>query len=272
MAACREIPLMRKLIKDTAYGTTVYLDYLWLRVCVHPCVRSKARQRPMRASANYFPDLRCAFIHIPKAAGTTVNYQLRRWSDQVGGSASTPRNAELTCNLGQLSKHIKATTFRSVVGPDEWNELFTFTFVRNPWELMVSSYFWWRQISYQGRSGIMDSALIRRMSFPEFINSRYGRFFINEHHGTMSDWFTDQGESIVKHVGRVENLHEELQYISAYIGGVLSVELKDPGYFQLHKTDRQSYQKYYDDESKDIVYRRFSDVIEHSGYRFSGIE
>lgn len=266
---------MKRVIKDTAYGTAVYVDYLWLRLCVHPFVRGKATARPMRALDNYFPNLQCAFIHIPKAAGTTVNAELSKWSAQVAHvpqQMESREQTEVKQRLGHLSKHIKADQFRSVLGVNEWENTFSFTFVRNPWDLMVSSYFWWRQISYQGRSSVMDAALIRRMSFPAFIKSRYGEFFINEHHGSISDWFVEGDKKLVSHVARVENLQDELLYISARLSDYLGVRLSAPSGAHLHKSKRHSYQMYYDDDSKELVYKRFSGLIKEFGYRFSGGE
>ena len=131
---------------------------------------------------------------------------------------------------------------------------------------MVSSFFWWQQIAHQAPGGILDSAIIRRMKFQDFIKSRYGLYFINEWHGTMSDWYTWKGQKIVNHVGKSENLEFELNYILNRLQpGITENKIEVP---KLNASTRKTYRNYYDNESIEIVYERFKDVIQEFDYRF----
>jgi Sulfotransferase family len=80
----------------------------------------------------YSPFLKYAFIHIPKCAGSSIHRALGNLHAQRSLPVGKPR----------YHKHAKATKVREVLGP-AWDECFKFAFIRNPWDLMVSSYHWW---------------------------------------------------------------------------------------------------------------------------------
>ena len=123
----------------------VNLDAAFLYM-MYPYNRTKRIGRSSTSFDNYFAGLNCHFVHIPKTAGTSIGAFLSGLSMKAGEEGSNNNYIELK----RLSKHAKAAEIRKVYGCDYWNKLYTFSFVRNPWELMVSSYFWWRQIAYQG--------------------------------------------------------------------------------------------------------------------------
>jgi len=67
--------------------------------------------------SGYADRYRCIFIHIPKAAGTSV--------------ASTL--------FGESSRHLRYTEYEQA-NPRKFREYFKFTFVRNPWSRLYSAY------------------------------------------------------------------------------------------------------------------------------------
>jgi hypothetical protein len=103
----------------------------------------------------------------------------------------------------EMPKHLKAFEVKRLIGNQIWEDYFSFTFIRNPWDLMVSSYSWWLQKAPKHKR-IMDCDIrnIRRMgSFTELILSKYGRTMINEYEGNLFDWISENGKIIVDFVG-----------------------------------------------------------------------
>ena len=104
---------------------------------------------------------------------------------------------------------------RTVIGQDLWASYFTFAFVRNPWDLMVSTYNWWLQKAPRWESLNETVAEITAMGgFVGFMQSRYGSAQINEIEGNISGWITDgSGNIILDYVARFERLQEDWQVV-----------------------------------------------------------
>jgi hypothetical protein len=80
----------------------------------------------------------------------------------------------------------------------------------------------------------------------------------------VEDWFQASGRDIVDYVGKVETIDADLRAIRELAG------LTDGGILleQLNPTKRRGYPSYYDDESREMVRRRFSYIIDRFGYTF----
>ncbi len=102
--------------------------------------------------------LSCAFIHVRKTAGTSMARILsdadpRLYLNDVGlwsVLCAHPERRRLLLKLrsfypiGSVSTypqwHLPAVIVRELVGERRWSSLFSFAFVRNPWDLVVSAY------------------------------------------------------------------------------------------------------------------------------------
>ena len=78
-----------------------------------------------------------------------------------------------------------------------WDKSFKFTSVRNPWDLMVSSYHWWLQNGNQFPRLRQMYADISIMSFKEYMKSPYGNSMINECVGNVEDWILDKNKNML---------------------------------------------------------------------------
>lgn len=208
-------------------------------------------------------------VHIPKTAGITIRKGLNRNQYKI-----TPLVGKYSwLNLQRKLKgiplpgmHGKAKDYQRILGEKNWEKLFSFTFVRNPWDLMVSSYFYWLQIAKtKSQEDIRQQAEeIRRLgSFSNFINSPYGSEMINDEYGNIVDWITDEKDQIiVKFVGKFENLEADWQNICKIL------DFKDASLNHFNKSKHSHYRDYYDEQTKKLIERRFEWVIEHFKYQF----
>ena len=243
--------------KDIASATRIYIDYVTHRPLFKIYKRKNAN--PSKANENILMNGSLLFIHIPKTAGTSVRQTFRGIENKMNLLPQEPHP-----KLLNTSKHIKARDLRKSLSNEEYERYFKFTFVRNPWDLMVSSFFWWRQKAIRFNGLMYTSAMIRNMNFEDFIKSPYGRYFINEFHGTMSEWFEENGEDAVNYVGKVECLEKDLKEI-ARINEISEQNINIP---ELNQTQRSEYRDFYTKYTKRIVEERFADVIERFDYRF----
>ena len=154
---------------------------------------------------------KCVHVHVPKTGGNSVSAALRSaWR-------ATPRIERLTLRLRHggkrvfskgrgIHKHAKARDIWLVIGQRSWDEHFSFAFVRNPWDLMVSSYSWWINRADRFEKARQAALEIKALgSFSRFMDSVYGREQINEQRGNLRDWICEEdGQILVDVVGRFE--------------------------------------------------------------------
>ncbi len=196
-------------------------------------------------------DVGLVFVHIPKTAGTSVQT----------GLSSLPRDHQR--RYLRLHKHARAFEYRLVLGEWRWREYFSFAVVRNPFDLMVSSYFWWIEKAHKFKSLKRPRQRVLAMAdFREFVRSDLGRGSINEYRGDIFDWIALDDEVIVDYVARVETLTEDWRTICDRIG-VRGADLP-----RENRTSRGDYRQYYDDATAELVAERFRRTIERFGYRF----
>lgn len=135
---------------------------------------------------------------------------------ELGGTAFGEGIAPFYGKRFKLRKHSTAREILEVVGPEVWNASFTFAFVRNPFARAYSIYRFLREWREWKGSEQMD----KYDSFASFVQSS---FFEGDGPDRMLRpqffWVRDEpGNSIIKFVGRVEKLHEDLSGIFKQIG------------------------------------------------------
>lgn len=117
---------------------------------------------------------------------------------------------------GLRSGHPSAKQIRDLVGKQIWKEYFTFTFERNPWDRMISFYFW-REYFFRAKRKS------EYPSFKEFIVAMYNnneRWLKENHLDGYSNlpFYTIDGEIAVDYIGNFENLNSDLQFVFNRIG------------------------------------------------------
>ena len=196
------------------------------------------------------------FIHIPKTAGWTLHNILKRYADfhSAGHVGNFTRRVQQISERHYPSKLLKEKYLDSY---------FKFCFVRNPYDLLVSSYKWWKREPKSGRKRKLYLEILD-MSFKEFILKRAE--FINEVNTKKLGqhfWITNtDGNPLVDFIGKFENLQKDFNIICDKIG--------IPHQLLPHhnKTKHKCYTEYYDDETREIVAEKYAKDIEYFGYEF----
>jgi hypothetical protein len=185
-----------------------------------------------RLRERYFQDY--LFIHINKTGGRSIETA-----------------------LGCIYEHKTARQKRREIGAEVWDDKFTFTFVRNPWDRLVSQYFYRRQTN-QGAEDLEFQEWVRRVYAerdPE-LRSREVLFL------PQSDWVTDdEGNALVDFVGRFERFEDHFQYVCDRLDVRKSLPHKN-------KSSRETYQTYYTNDTAEIVAEYFAEDIERFDYSF----
>jgi hypothetical protein len=181
------------------------------------------------------------FIHINKTGGTSIEKA-----------------------LGVPLDHKTAIEVRDIIGPRRWNERFSFAFVRNPWDKVVSHYSY-RIATNQtgmGENTIAFDDWVRlayRDRDPEYFDKP--KMFLPQY-----EWVADEnGQVIVDFIGRFERINEDFATVAQKLGRQLSLP-------HVKSSKRTDYREYYTDESAEIILEYFMRDIEYFGYAFDGGE
>lgn len=210
---------------------------------------------------------RFLFVHIAKTGGTSVRAALarRRWLDPwYWPMFVCSRLSHLSGHriASKLPRHAKAIAAMEMLPREFFDDLFKFAFVRNPWDLQVSSFHHIRRERPQYLGGHDD--------FKEFLRwklapDRPGQYHLDTSIQLQSDYLVDlHGNLIVDYIGRYERLEQDFSEACSRIG------IPAPALpHRRQASDRSAdYRRYYDDESATLVADRFAPDIEQLGYRF----
>lgn len=183
------------------------------------------------------------FIHIMKAAGTSVTKGLARhltWRDLVLGGTPLGEavNASYMHHLG-VGKHSRAVDALRLLGPETWAQHFKFTFVRHPFLRTYSLYKYLQHYVTKRKRGTLKSralamagrfarsdwlsqlpearAFLKTSSFSDFIRVAHEMRGIGLQ--PQTDWVLNaQGELLVDFIGRTENFAEDFAKVLERIG------------------------------------------------------
>lgn len=185
--------------------------------------------------------LKFIFIHVSKTGGTSIEHALNPNVSLDNSSIS-----EVTGNTKFRDKHWAARKYLKEY-PVEYKNFFTFSFVRNPWDRMLSNYKWLKLL------GLIDC------SFREWIANPTWGFHAYSYKKMVCD---NNGSIIVDYIGKFENLQQDFNTVCDKIG-IPQQQLPHK-----NKTKHKHYTEYYDDETREIVAQKYAKDIEYFGYKF----
>jgi len=189
------------------------------------------------------------FVHIPKTAGNSIQNVLRRYSEDeivAGGGRDGLERFEVRSAGRDLEKHSTLADYRRELGAD-FEGLFKFACVRNPWDRLVSHYF----SPYRGEV--------------KWSPRRFKRFVSEEvkplgHYCTLGE---DDGGSPFDNLDlvlRFESLAADFEVLC----GRLAIA-HEPLPVR-NRSSRSGAAEYYDAKLRDWVGERFAEEIEYFGY------
>lgn len=191
--------------------------------------------------ALHFPKVPATFLHIPKNGGSS----LIRWADEQYAEQTVKSKLELH-NVAELSEY--------------WNLGQVFTFVRNPFDRLVSMYHFWGQ-SAERRLALINNnpAILAHKDYAKFKGNfeqdlkQYEIYKQGFHNWVMSDtespnsvskkdnqvsWFSGTDPIIIK----LENLQTDFRKIQKLLNCYDSLP-------HVNKSKHNDYRSYYNSES-----------------------
>jgi len=221
---------------------------------------------------------RFIFLKTRKTGSSSIQFALSKMCGEediiVGDSKFNGSNVDQNIeNSFSRNPHVNLKQIKLAVLPGMWNSLFKFTFVRNPWELVVSRYHW-------EKKGMNCSIENFRRWLPDYVDGEHTKPERNEQGNILqhvweigggyindlqSPFVYDADEILgVQFVGRYEYLTEDFHTVCRML------ELEPPILPRLKAGFRQTrtYREFYDEYSKNLVGHAFAKDIEHFEYVF----
>ncbi|MGJ8682411.1 sulfotransferase family 2 domain-containing protein [Paraglaciecola sp.] len=192
-----------------------------------------------------FQETKSIFIHIPKAAGTSI------------------ARAIYGMNVG----HRKAVDYQKI-SKNEYSKYFTYSFVRNPWDRVVSAYNFARQSGTKYVQPIPNPIYQSELfnDFETFITQWLPSADLSKEDVVFAPqyWYIyDKNMNcLIDYIGRIETLDLDLKELEKKLDIEITIE-------QLNKSNRaKSYREYFNDDTKKIVEKVYQKDIELFQYEF----
>ena len=199
-------------------------------------------------------------MDIPRTSSSSIRSEL---SAQFGSAYGKADLSDPLYNqkVQPIPSHLTALEMRNRLGPGNWEKIFSFTFVRNPWDRMLSLY------RYRISCGEIEESLSFKSYLKLFFeppDTKYSPYRYHGYYYQSFDYLADQqGNIIVDFVGRFESRKRDLQVImeKSRCSNLGRLRLQASG-------DPRSYRAYYCDQSKEMVLKICQKDVLAFGYQF----
>ena len=193
------------------------------------------------------------FIQIPKTGCTSAEKVLRAHTS--GKSVGSPQNRHKI-----TFKHAKLTRIEEELGKDKLAEYFKFSFVRNPWDWLVSNYFYCRGMHspYRNRRPKNFIQKSKDLNFQAWLY-----WYIDGEKGTQKEMIVDSsGEIGVDFVGKLENYQSDFNKVCN------KLNIKRAKLPHINTTKHKNYKKYYNEDTIKLVQEAYSEDVNSFQYKF----
>jgi hypothetical protein len=211
-----------------------------------------------------------AFIHVPKTGGTSVARALWRhadhpdgyWANRCLALVGIRVNHYAPMAMRKFRPHTPADELRRNLPAGVFEGLFTFAFVRNPWDLLVSYYHFLRDAD--GHGDHVSHRRRRAARLPDF--ESYVRYEISRGKISQTRMVADRrGRVLVDFLGSYESLATDFAHACRRIGFEATLG-------HANTSTRADYRDYYSPRLAALVRDHFAEDVERFGYDFAAAE
>ncbi|MEW9808765.1 sulfotransferase family 2 domain-containing protein [Mesorhizobium sp. ZMM04-5] len=248
--------MLERLIGNISPNNLLYLNLIHLKFRLLNKGQYEKSQKLKRKmiSGNFsyslspFIETETIFVHIPKCAGVSISQHL--YSCLAGG-------------------HYSLDTYTKIFRPCEYSRYFKYTFVRNPWDRLVSAFHYLKEggMDEKDRKWAADN-LGNIVDFEDFVvnwltveRAWSKRHLVPQHHYVITRFPTLK----LDYIGFIENIDNDFSFVANKLGRENSLAKKN-------QSRRQDYRSYYSRKMRDKVADIYSRDIELFEYDFDNQE
>ena len=225
------------------------------------------------------------FVRPRKTAGTTMQNVLSKICGEddiiTSGYDDGNRNIDKSCWDGHPHPHL--WDIKKLVGDDVWDDYYKFTFVRNPFDITVSRFFW--NVSGKGQKGYettkegfrdwfekyLSTDLFHdakyysaNLAYPFLIDARC----VSDNNLPIFPQGTLNREISLDFIGRFENIQADFDFLCDNIG-IDRLQLRDKNSKTKTRKDKTNYREWYDEEMIEKINYKFEKDLDLLGYGFN---
>lgn len=202
------------------------------------------------------------YIHIPKTGGSAVKHAILQalgYTTSFTTDSKRPTKVKKEFSLTGPQKHRQLVQVIKDLPNEQVNQYYKFTFIRNPWDRMVSEFHWRQQIYNDRKPPPVD--------FKQFIHEiermqASKTYFFRSHIQTQKSFVVDTaGVVALDDIFRLETITTDIKVVSAKLD--LPLQIK-----RYNTSTHRDYREYYNKETKQVINKLYRDDIETFGYTF----
>lgn len=223
------------------------------------------------------------FIKSEKTAGTSVESALSRYCS--GDDVVTPindyrhnrdENGEFlhqSMNAGEFIKldlpnlqHVDALTIRNMVPDEVWDSYFKFSITRNPWDRIISDFFWKKRQDPAIKPG---KRFYHYLGVPfnelDYLKGMFDEFLKSDQWTNNDRFYVSDNQLCVDYAIRYERLSEDFSEVcnKLKLDNCTLPRLKSG-----MRRKNHHYSEYFDEKSKSIVAEKHNNDIRLFDYTF----
>jgi hypothetical protein len=194
---------------------------------------------------------KCIFIHIPKTAGTSIEqYICEKGKIQLfyRGVSSDNRSMHHYTALELIEKI-----------PNYFNKYYKFSIVRNPYDRLLSEYYWTPiiNVGYKYKKSKDDflKYVVHVIKHAKYFNNIYNDHFLSQYLFVTNN----KKQLLVNHLFK----YEELDHVTQFLKKKLNIKVDFP---YLNKINDNIEKEYWNDAQKEIIYELYKNDFIFFGY------
>ncbi|MAH48562.1 hypothetical protein CMI37_22240 [Candidatus Pacearchaeota archaeon] len=203
--------------------------------------------------------MKAVFIHVAKCAGTSINYELRNEQSIFYYAANCARPKKTSAQKNKKPKkrrrpEKKLSGKRRISDFDE--SYYSFGFVRNPFERMVSAW----KCPWVGKPWCQS--FLDFLYYIDKTDNEFAKSHVWSYLDPRQSLFNPDGTQRASFIGRYERLQEDFDSVCS------NISIKQRKLPHLNKREHKPYQEYYNEESTSIVSERYKEDLKYFDYEF----
>jgi hypothetical protein len=191
---------------------------------------------------------RCIFIHIPKTGGTSIE-QFIKDNDKNNLLFIGVRN-------NRSLHHLTAKELKLII-PYIYIKYYKFSIVRNPYDRLLSEYYWNPSINLGNKYGKSKKHFLENVT-KIVKNQNYFNNIYNDHFIPQYNFLYDKNKLLVNHLFK----YEDLEWVSNFLKKKLNIK-RDFPYLNKNTIEKESW----NEEEKELIFNLYKNDFLYFGYQ-----